>query len=68
MKQMVLENPQRSIFFNEFCRIFLKALIQLEYLACGASWLVFVNAILMDHENGDNIGQPSDMVPTKHAF
>ena len=43
------------------CRIsLLKALIQPAYLARVASWLAFVVAIFMVHENGDNKGQPRD--------
>ena len=38
----------------------LKALIQPAYLARVASWLAFVVAIFMVHENGDNKDQPRD--------
>ena len=38
----------------------LKALIQPAYLARVTSWLAFVVAIFMVHENGDNKGQPRD--------
>ena len=39
---------------------YLKALIQPECLARVASWLAFVIAIFMGHENGDNKGQLRD--------
>ena len=38
----------------------LTALIQPAYLARVTSWLAFVVAILMGHENGKNKGQPRD--------
>ena len=48
------------IFRDKSNDISLKALIQPAYLARVASWLAFVVAIFMVHENGDNNGQPRD--------
>ena len=36
----------------------LKALFHLAFLARVVSWLAFVVAIFMGHENGDNKGKP----------
>ena len=47
--------PKKSKYFNVFK---LKALIQPACFADAISWLAFVVAIFMSHENSDDKGQP----------